>query len=115
MCGLRRLHDYRRTQRWASGPSFSRPDGDSRGVQKPAVLPNAFPARALTPMVATVATAAREAKAAGADYLQTPEMTHGGKSATDRHMMAVIGDGQDHPELLEAFRAIAPRQRHPFA
>ncbi|MDQ0396346.1 carbon-nitrogen hydrolase family protein [Labrys monachus] len=55
--------------------------------------------------VATVAAAAREAKAAGADYLQTPEMT----TVVNRDraaMMAVIGDDASNPEL-DAFRAIA--------
>ncbi len=55
--------------------------------------------------VATVAAAAREAKASGADYLQTPEMTtvvNRDRSA----MMAAIGDDRTNPEL-DAFRAIA--------
>ncbi|GLS17730.1 hydrolase [Labrys miyagiensis] len=55
--------------------------------------------------VATVASAAREAKAAGADYLQTPEMT----TVVNRDraaMMAAIGDDHSNPEL-DAFRAIA--------
>ncbi|MDZ5452690.1 carbon-nitrogen hydrolase family protein [Labrys sp. KB_33_2] len=55
--------------------------------------------------VATVAAAAREAKAAGAEYLQTPEMT----TVVNRDraaMMAAIGDEQSNPEL-DAFRAIA--------
>ncbi|WP_413990169.1 carbon-nitrogen hydrolase family protein [Labrys okinawensis] len=55
--------------------------------------------------VATVAAAAREAKAAGADYLQTPEMT----TVVNRDraaMMAAIGDDRSNPEL-DAFRAIA--------
>jgi predicted amidohydrolase len=55
--------------------------------------------------VATVATAAREAKAAGAAYLQTPEMT----TVVNRNradMMAVIGDDKTNPEL-DAFRTIA--------
>jgi len=55
--------------------------------------------------VETVAKAAREAKAAGAAYLQTPEMT----TAVERDrasLMAVIGDDQTNPEL-DAFRAIA--------
>ena len=55
--------------------------------------------------VDTVAAAAREAKAAGADYLQTPEMT----TVVNRDraaMMAVIGDEKTNPEL-DAFQAIA--------
>ncbi len=55
--------------------------------------------------VDTVAAAAREAKGAGADYLQTPEMT----TVVNRDraaMMAVIGDDETNPEL-DAFRAIA--------
>ena len=55
--------------------------------------------------VATVAAAVREAKAAGADYVQTPEMT----TVVNRDrtaMMAVIGDDTANPEL-DAFRAIA--------
>jgi len=55
--------------------------------------------------VATVAAAVREAKAAGADYVQTPEMT----TIVNRDrgaMMAAIGDETSNPEL-DAFRAIA--------
>jgi deaminated glutathione amidase len=55
--------------------------------------------------VATVAAAAREARAAGAEYLQTPEMT----TVVNRDraaMMAVIGDDKNNPEL-DAFRTIA--------
>jgi deaminated glutathione amidase len=55
--------------------------------------------------VATVAAAAREAKAEGAAYLQTPEMTtvvNRDRSA----MMAAIGDDKTNPEL-DAFRTIA--------
>ena len=55
--------------------------------------------------VATVAAAVREAKAAGADYVQTPEMT----TVVNRDrmaMMAAIGDEARNPEL-DAFRTIA--------
>jgi deaminated glutathione amidase len=55
--------------------------------------------------VATVAAAAREAKAEGAAYLQTPEMT----TVVNRDraaMMAAIGDEKTNPEL-DAFRTIA--------
>ena len=55
--------------------------------------------------VATVAAAAKEAKAAGADYLQTPEMT----TLVNRDraaMMAAIGDDKVNPEL-DALRTIA--------
>ena len=55
--------------------------------------------------VATVAAAAKQAKAAGADYLQTPEMT----TLVNRDraaMMAAIGDDKLNPEL-DAFRTIA--------
>ena len=56
--------------------------------------------------VATVAAAAKQAKAAGADYLQTPEMT----TLVNRDraaMMAAIGDDKVNPEL-DALRTIAP-------
>jgi predicted amidohydrolase len=55
--------------------------------------------------VATVAAAAKQAKAAGADYLQTPEMT----TLVNRDraaMMAAIGDDKVNPEL-DALRTIA--------
>ncbi|CAM5776081.1 hydrolase [Labrys miyagiensis] len=55
--------------------------------------------------VATVAAAAREARQAGADYLQTPEMT----TVVNRDraaMMTVIGDDRSNPEL-DTFRSIA--------
>ncbi|MDQ0467529.1 carbon-nitrogen hydrolase family protein [Labrys wisconsinensis] len=55
--------------------------------------------------IETVAGAAREAKAAGAAYLQTPEMT----TIVDRDreaLMAVIGDERSNPEL-DALRGIA--------
>jgi deaminated glutathione amidase len=55
--------------------------------------------------VDVVAKAAKEAKAAGADYLQTPEMT----TIVERDragLMAAIGDERDNPEL-DAFRSLA--------
>ena len=55
--------------------------------------------------VDVVARAAKEAKAAGAAYLQTPEMT----TAVDRDrasLLSAIGDETSNP-ALEAFRAIA--------
>jgi len=55
--------------------------------------------------VDVVARAAKEAKAAGAAYLQTPEMT----TAVDRDrasLLTAIGDDTSNP-ALEAFRAIA--------
>ena len=60
--------------------------------------------------VATVAAAAREAKANGADYLQTPEMT----TVVNRNrvdMMAVIGDDKTNPEL-DAFQAFVNHARN---
>jgi predicted amidohydrolase len=59
--------------------------------------------------VDVVAGAARDARGAGVDYLQTPEMT----TVVDRDraaMMAVIGDETVNPEL-DALRAIA-RDNH---
>ena len=61
--------------------------------------------KVLAANVDVVAKAAKEAKAAGALYLQTPEMT----TIVDRDrpaMLAAIGDETSNPEL-EAFRGIA--------
>jgi predicted amidohydrolase len=59
--------------------------------------------------VDVVAKAARDAKAAGADYLQTPEMT----TVVDRDrasLMAVIGDSAINPEL-DTLRTVARDNR----
>jgi predicted amidohydrolase len=59
--------------------------------------------------VDTVAAAARDAAARGANYLQTPEMT----TAVERdraQLLSVIGDETTNPEL-DAFRAMARDNR----
>lgn len=61
--------------------------------------------RAIGPNLDAVAKGAREAKAAGADYLQTPEMT----TIIERDraaLLAAIGDDHKNPEL-DSLRSIA--------